>query len=227
MYLNLIDPKRRIIRAPVNPLDKATVISIYPKEVDETKPTIQPGRFILKAGTYEKPAVLIVGPSSWWREIDEEQPLLEIPVSSIQIADSIVRDYCNGILGSNMTDTMPGMFYLPGSLSPVDIVKNFKPQLDQALQKQRNWYQLLVRMADALWARSNGNPLAIGDDMRMAARELGLHERKDWMKEFQMVELDRCHACGSLVNPTYPVCATCKAIVNPARAKELGITFAQ
>ena len=105
---------RRTIRAPVNPMDKSTIVSILPKFISERKATIQPGTFEITPGSFEKPALLVVGPSSWWREIDENQPLLEIPVSSIQVADSVVKDYCNGLLACNMSDMMPGLFYLPG-----------------------------------------------------------------------------------------------------------------
>lgn len=206
-----IGANRRVVRAPTNPMDKATIVSIFPKEVDEVKHTIQPGRFIIPPGSYEKPSILVVGPSSWWREIDEDQPLLEIPQSSIQIADSVVRDYSIGLLGYNVGESGPGLFYVPGELDVDSIQKNFKTELDKALVRQRNWYQLLVKLADSLWARSNGNPLAIGDDMRMAARELG-QTTKDWMKDFSMVEMTRCVACGSLRNPAYPICATCKHV---------------
>lgn len=217
--------RRRAIRGPVNPLDKTTIVSIYPSEIIETKPTISPGRFVIPPGTYENPAIVIVGPSSWWREIDEEQPLLEIPVSSIQVADSIVKDYCNGVLGCNMADAMPGLFYLPGEFVIADVRKSYKHELDAALSRQRNWYSNLIKLADALWARSNGNPLAISDTMRLAAKEMNV--QKDWMKDFKMVDVVRCRACGGLRNPMFPVCPTCKAIDDPSKAKELGITFAQ
>lgn len=204
------DLNRRTIRGPINPLDKSTVVSIYPQEIDEVKHTIQPGRFLIPAGTYDKPAILVVGPSSWWREFDEEQPLLEIPVSSIQIADSLVRDYCNGILGCNMGDAMPGLFYIPGEHDLKAIRDKYKAELDKAVAKQKNWYSMLVKLADMLWARSSGNPLAISDTMRMAARELNLTANKDWMKDFTMISMVRCKACGALKNPEFPICAQCR-----------------
>ena len=89
------------------------------------------------------------------------------------------------------------------------IQKEYSNQLKAAERRQNNWYGILVKLADSLWARSNGNPLAISDDMRMAARELNLSQVKDWMKDFQMVEMVRCKACGSLKNPQYPICAQC------------------
>jgi hypothetical protein len=220
------DYKRRTIRAPVNELDKSTVVSIYPKHIIERKVTIQPGVFEIQPGTYEKPSFLVVGPSSWWKEIDENQPLLEIPHSSIQIADSIVRDYCNGILACDMADNMPGLFYIPGQITLETLKKDHQAKLDAANQKQRNWYTSLVRMGDALWSRTNGNPLAIDDMMKVAARSLNM-VNKEWLKDSQTMELVRCIACGHLKNPLYPICSNCKAISDPAKAKELGLVFAQ
>lgn len=218
------DIKRRTIRAPVNPLDKSTVVSILPKHILERKCTIQPGVFEIKPGSYEVPSLLVVGPSSWWKEIDDHQPILEIPQSSIQIADSICRDYCNGILACDMGDNMPGLFYIPGAIDIQKLRKDHQPQLEAANIKQRNWFTALVRMADALWARSNGNPLSISDDMKMAARHLNLIN-KEWLKDSQTMELVRCIACGHLGNPAFPVCANCKAVTNKELAEKLGLTF--
>lgn len=210
-FPELARPHRRVMRAPVNPLDKSTVVSIFPKDIVEYKPTIQPGRFEISAGNIKKPTLMVVGPSSWWREIDEEQPLLEIPVSSIQIAESFVRDYCNGLLAFNGEDAAPGLFFIPGEHSLDDIKVKYTDALNAAEAKQRNWYAALIRIADGLWSRSNGNPLAISDDMRMAAKEMG-HNDRDWMRDFKMTDNIRCSACGAIRNPAYPVCGTCRYI---------------
>ena len=71
--------RKKTVRAPVNPMDKCTIISIYPKDIHERKLTVQPGEFHIPAGTPEKPSILVVGPSSWWRDVGEDEPLLEIP----------------------------------------------------------------------------------------------------------------------------------------------------
>jgi hypothetical protein len=217
---------RRTIRAPVNPLDKSTVISILPKQIDERKLTIQPGLFSIPPGSIEKPAILVVGSSSWWREVDIDQPLLEIPVSSIQVADSIVKDYCNGLLACNMADMMPGIFYVPGEITIERLKKEHLPLLIKAQATQRKWYAELIRIADILWARTNGNPLSISDDARLACKELNI-SNKPWLGDLQAMELIRCIACGALRNPAFPICGACKAIADPAKAKELGLTFIQ
>lgn len=223
--LELTQSRRRTIRGPVNPLDKSTIVSIYPREIDEVKHTIQPGRFVIKPGTFEIPSILVVGPSSWWREIDEFQPLLEIPNSSIQVADSVVKDYCNGLLGCDMGNSMPGIFYVPGEFTLKEIKEKYSVELSNAKTRQNSYYAVLTKMADALWARTNGNPLTISDDMRLAARELNL-KNKDWMKDFSMMEMVKCFSCGSMCNPEFPVCPTCKAIRDTDKAAKLGIKFA-
>ena len=216
---------RRTIRAPINPLDKSTVISILPKPISERKVTIQPGVFELAPGSYENPSILVVGPSSWWREVDEHQPLLEIPVSSIQIADSIVKDYCNGLLGCNMNDMMPGLFYIPGEITLQELKTKYLTLLNKAHAGQKKWFLELIRIADILWSRTNGNPLSISDDARLACRELNI-QNKPWLGDIQSAELIRCIACGSLRNPLYPICQSCHTIVDKKKAEELGLTFA-
>ncbi len=220
------DHLRKTIRAPSNPLDKSTIISIYPKPIEETKHTIEPGRFKIEPGSYEKPAILTIGPSSWWRETEENQPLLEIPIASISIANSIIVDWANGLLACNMGDCMPGLFFLPGTFTQKEIIQNHKAKLDIALLKQRNWYSALVKLGDMLWSRSNGNPLSISEDMKLAARELNLMN-KEWIKDSQIMELVRCIACQTLIQSTVIVCPNCKVIVNEIRAKELNLKFAQ
>lgn len=225
-FPGLYQQNRRTIRAPINPLDKSTVVSILPKSISERKLTITPGIFELTPGSYDNPSMLVIGPSSWWKEIDENQPLLEIPVSSIQVADSIIQDYCNGLLGCNMGDQMPGLFYVPGEITIVKLKSEFKPLLDKALAKQRKWFMELIKIADILWSRTNGNPLSISDDARLACKELNI-QNKPWLGDFQTVELVRCVACGSLRNPKFPICAVCKAIADVDLAKKLNIQFAQ
>lgn len=216
---------KRTISAQRNPLDKSTVVSIYPMDLDERKPTTSPSRFIVPKGNYETPSILVVEGSSWWREIDEYMPLLEITHHSTQVADSIVRDYCVGMQECNMKDQMPGLFWIPGAFSVDKIKKDFKGLLDAAKEHQKKWYLALVKSADSLWARTNGNPMAVGELMRLAARELGLEE-KEWYRDIETVGMERCPACGSFGNPAFPVCQVCKAVKNTELAKERKIQFA-
>lgn len=217
---------RRTQRMPANPLDKSTIVSIYPRQINENILGVFPGRFEIPAGSKENPGLLVVGTSSWWKDIGEEQPLLEIPVHSVAIAESIVKDYTKGLLGANPDDAGPGIFYIPGEHKLADIKSNYAHLLDLAEKRQRKWFGNLVKIADTLWSRSNNNPLAISNDARLAAEYLNLKD-KPWLQDFRTIEQVPCKACGFMVNPAFPVCGNCKAIVNPEKAKELGLKFAQ
>jgi len=225
---------RQVIhRMPVSPMDKSTIVSILPKLITEYKPTLFPGKFTIPAaqpGDYE---LFIVEPSSWFLpNINDRLPPTEVPINSVELAKSIVQDYCNGIFMCNMTDQMPGLFYILGEWTRKNIHtyvneggKSFEVMLNEARQKQKNWFMKLVESADSLWSRSNGNPLAISDDARLAAESLQLKD-KPWMQDFKTVTMVNCKSCGELVNPAYPVCKHCHAILDAKRAKELDIQFA-
>lgn len=228
-------------RAPVNPLDKYTIVSTYYKPIRACKATITPGNFFVPAIEKDDDiALLVVGSSSWWREIDEEQPPVEIPVPSVHVAESIVNDFCNGLVGCNMNDKMPGFFLVPGpgnmiqatDFSKVDyevlkvaIKKEYSKEISLARERQKGWFQELILIADVSWARTNGNPLSVSDDSRMAAEKLGI-KNKPWMQDFVSYELTACPACGQLRNPNFPVCGNCKAVVDRAKFDALGLKYA-
>lgn len=220
------DIHRRVMRSPVNPLDKSTIVSVYPLALNERKPTIEPGIFQIAAGSYEKPQTLVVGSSSWWRELDNEQPLLEIPISSVQVADSVVRDYVNGMLACDMGEKMPGLFFIPGEVTKKQIREEHSHSIEQAKTRQKNWYLELVKIADILWARTNGNPLAANELMKLAAQELGIKD-KPWIRDFSTIVMEHCLACGMMRNPLYPICPSCHTIVDKKKYEEMGLLQAQ
>jgi hypothetical protein len=210
-FPNLKELSRRPVRGPVNPLDKSTIISIYPKPIEFKNPTLLPGKWNIEAGTVEKPAMLVVGPSSWWKDVGPDEPLIEIVQGSVQIAESLVKDYMNGMFAVNMVDAMIGLFFIPGEISRDKLMNEYHGLLGLALKHQSNYYRSLIKYADALWARSNGNPLALNDEMRMAARSLGVQDR-DWMKEHVNVGMVPCFACGEFKHPDYAICKACHSI---------------
>lgn len=214
---------RQMIKTVKNPLDKATIVSIYPKEINETKETCFPGKFTVPMGRFENPSCTVIGPSSWWRDIDLEQPLLEIPVAATVMAQSIVSDYCVGLLACDMASQMPGMFVIPGEFDVKQVKKEYSIKLFEAKSKQDSWFAALIKIGNSLWARSNGNPLVIWDEMRMAAREMGKLD-VPWLKMDVQMELIKCWACGALRNPEYPICPACRNVdMDHPRAKDIKI----
>ena len=208
------------IRSIKSPTDRATIVSIYPKLIEEKKYTIFPNIFIIEPGSIEKPATLIVGPCSWFKSFANGQPSIEVLVSSIEIAESIVKDWSGSLLGAD-PDSGPGVFYVEGEIDTNTVKTKYSLKLAEMKLKQNRWFMTLVQHADSLWARSNQNPLTIADEMRLAARMLNLNE-KPWLRDFALVDKVPCFACGSLKDPAYPVCHSCRAIdVSNPKSKEL------
>lgn len=218
--VDMLFSNRRTIKAPTNPLDKCTIVSIYPKPIKEIKLTVDPPEYLIPAGSYEKPSVLVIGPASWWKDMDPNQPLVEIQISSVVMAESIVKDYCSSVLCSDMANATPGLFFVLGEKSSTQVVFQHKDLLDQAKVKQENWQKEIVRMADVDWARTNGNPLSIPDEARLAAEMLGL-KNKPWMQDFKHFEMKNCPACGHLYNPLFPMCANCKTVIDKKKYEEM------
>jgi hypothetical protein len=224
-------------KAPINPLDKCTIVSVWPKPIKETKPMIHPSVWQMPAvevgKVYTDYEISVIGPASWWKEMEPNQPWLEIVTNSLDMAKAWIGDYCK-MLGVD-GEKMPGLFWVPGKFSKLtvksykneDTGETFESLITKARTMQDNFFKELVRIADIGWARSNGNPLAISDDARLGAELLGTSNKKAWMQDFKAYELINCKACGHMVNPMYPICSNCKAIVNEARAKELNIKFAE
>lgn len=208
---------RRTVRGPVNPLDRSTLVSIYPRPCNFKNVTLSPGRWYLEAGSPEKPALLIIGPSSWFRDVSIDEPLIEIVQSSVQIGESLIKDYLNGVFACNMHDAMPGLFFVPGAFTLDELRGKYQNLLELAERHQMNYYKTLIKFGDALWARSNGNPLAVGDEMRLAARVLGMQD-KEWMKDFGSGGMVPCFACGEFKKPEYAICKVCHSI-DPSHPK--------
>lgn len=223
MSINIFDIRpRKTHRAPVNQMDKTTIVSIYPKNVPSHNSTIFPGDFLIPAGTYDKPTVLTVGSSSWWKDMEGDQDPFEVVVGSILVADSIVKDWARGLMGCNLEDSMPGLFYIEGTKTSEEVKKNHKNLLDLAAAKQKKYYETLIELGDVLWVSFQGSPRTISEDMRLAATELGIKD-KAWMKDSVDFRMQNCPACGNLRNPAYPICPNCKTVIDKDKAKLIGI----
>ena len=224
--LSALQPDRRRPEfTEPNPYDKATIFSIYPQEIIEIKRTVHPDRYVIPSGTEKTPSRLVIGSGAWVRDVGIDEPLLEIPISSVVLAQSIVNDYLNSRLASTAGAASPGLFWLPGEISLKELIEKHIKALELAIANQRAWFDLLIKQGDSLWARTNGNPVAIPEDCKIACRELG--RTKDWALDFKRMEMEPCPACGQLRNPLFPICASCKYVADPKKAAEMGLVIAK
>lgn len=212
--------QRPIIRAIPNPLDKSTIVSIYPKDWEDRKETTQPYLFKVKGGTIDEPGLTLIKAATYTRDDDAEKPLQEIPISSIQMCESIIKDYCGSLLGATIGVAQPGMFFIPGEITTKDVKTKYTSDLIEAEKRQNQWFDNLVKLADSLWSKGGQNPLMIWSEMKFAAEQLGID--REWLRNYQHNEMVKCFACGSLRNPEYPICANCKNVdMTHPRAKDI------
>jgi hypothetical protein len=209
-------PNQVLERAPLNELDKCTIISIFPRAIISVKETTQPNTYHIPAGEPDKPASIVVGSSSWWMFIGPERPKQEITHGSIQVAHAIVNDYCSGLLGHVAGQADPGIFFIKGEYANEVIKTKFATELAAAVARQRQWFFNLIEKADVDWSRTNGNPKSVSDLSRLAAERLGLKD-KPWMQDFQSLKKVACVACGNLRDPNFPICPACNTIVDRAK----------
>lgn len=226
--------KRVITLLPRNPMDKTTIVSIYPRNIVDDKPTLFPSRFVIPAAKDGEFSLLVIeGASYFLSSMIGNQPPTEVQVNSMMLAESILRD---SIPTMNLVtnSARPGVFSIPGGFNRISILnyvhpdgRKFKELLATAREWQMNYWTAVIDEADYFWSKSQGNPKTIPEDAKLAARIMGVEKQKPWMSNVVASELINCKACGELVNPIFPVCKHCHVIINEERAKELNIQFAK
>lgn len=132
--------------------------------------------------------------------------------SSIYIsAAELAEDLCREINSDGGEDSNFGVFVAKGEI-PSD------EELERGHDKLAAFYRRLVAGADREWERSHSY-LFINDVERRAAHYLGLE--KEWF--YQTRETVECPGCGEKIKPGVAVCRVCRAILDPAKAANLGL----
>ena len=221
--MDIGDRRLNITKAKINPRDKSTIFSIFPKAISERKVTLFPSVYEIPPGTVENPSSLVVGAATWWKVIYESNQVMGVVEDSETVAKSIIYDYNYGLFGAN-ENAHPGLFYVPEEISVADAKKKYTSLFVDALQKQKNYYLQQVLFADQIWALQQ-NPKMIGEPMRMAARELGLD--KEWAQAFVAATMEKCPACGALRDTAFPVCNSCNRVIDKVKYEKLGFALAE
>jgi hypothetical protein len=126
-------------------------------------------------------------------------------------AHEVAEDLCREINSDGGDDSFFGAF-VAASDTPTE------GELSAARERLAAFYRRVVMAADREWERSHSY-LFINDVERRAARHLGLD--KEW--HYQPRETIECPGCGEKIKPHVAVCKTCGAILDRAKAANLGL----
>jgi hypothetical protein len=131
---------------------------------------------------------------------------MDFPIAARDIAEDLARE----INGDSGEGSFHGVFVAAGP-EPTEA------ELKEAREKLDAFHLRLVGIADLEWERTH-NPMFITDLERRAARELKLD--KPWL--YDPKPQMECPACGEKVKPGVAVCRTCRAVLDPEKAKKFG-----
>ncbi len=221
----------------------STVVSIYPRELVEKKPSVEPNEYTIPACISKDgqgypdipPATLLVHDATtrFYKGFNEWIPAV-VP------SDELAKDLVNAFFSSNIDITNdpehpigPGLFYVTGAYDREDKIKKegfdknkssvwiqteYKDELANCQKGQDQWFQLLVRRADTEYLRSR-NSRSVSDVHRFAARRLGVE--RDWTKDITLAAINKCPACRQQIDPLALICPICKFEVNPLELAKL------
>lgn len=196
----------------------STIISIVPFVIKEFKPGVYPGNYTIPAAPENGISHCLVTPAVTF--VDRiDQPSLRVNVTSIEVAKAIVEDYYHAALGINDDkDARPGLFYVQGTYHE-NFEYLFPEELARARVQQKNWFLELVSIADDDFAKDRRH-IVISDVQRYAAKALKFD--RPWLLQVDDNIIEKtCPACFTVVHPKAIICATCKAVIDVERYKEL------
>jgi hypothetical protein len=202
-------------------MESATLVSIAPCIIRETKP-ILPSEFFLAKASYENPSTLLVtkGINDIYvgderGQAGQNRSIIRVPVEADVIAAAIVTDWQDAQYGTRPPDAIPGFFWVPGNTKIVSLAK----ELDEANARQILWFQNLVKLADDDWNKFRQHK-TISDIQRYACNALKLE--RPWLLDNEIVmALSECPSCFEKVNPKAIVCSHCSYILDEERHKAM------
>ena len=197
----------------------ATIISLFPGPIKETKPGLIPDTFEIPESDGKTPEILHVTEVNSALYIGDGKTFM-LTHTVKEIADSIVNDFCNGFIEAD-DEHKPAIFWVLGKHSKETVPIQFKKEIAEAVRKQRAWLQKLVTSADDDFQK-HGQHRGISDLQRKAAMILGL-TNKPWYISPEPTVYTKCPACSTMVDEASAICHNCKYTINAEKAMQLGL----
>lgn len=208
---------------------KVTVVSTLPIEINESKPGLIPGTFVIPPCKKDDFSLLVIDDCQTVHlNPNPDMPNMIIPEPAERVAKAIVRDYRDSAMGTSSRQEsdgsvgIPGLFYVVGNVNKSDILTKHKDLLEQARKNTQTWFKNLVAQADDDWVKTKQRRM-ITDLARVACNNLGLE--REWNYDSLSNQSMTCPWCRSAINPESIKCANCLEIVNQAAYDKLKATL--
>ncbi len=198
-------------------MGKATIVSVCPFPIRETKAGMYPSSFVIEAAEEGEVAILFVKDGWYNVRLDDDRPPLKVVCPAEQVATSVIQDYAEAQLGYE-ADKGPGLFAVWDHLHAGQIEKLHGDKIDEARARQERWFRDLVLKANDEWSKFHQHRM-ITDTQRFAARSLKLaHE---WVNPIpEAGSTVECPVCTTMVPAKALMCAQCH-VAMPGKEEEL------
>lgn len=200
-------------------MSKATVVSVFPFEINQEKPGVYPTYYHLDKATDGEPQIIIVEDGFSFIFDGVTGRGIRVTQLSDVIARSIAEDFKRSFIETD-NDAYPGVFWLEGPHTLGEVQTIFEKELKAAYDAQEAWFRKIVRLGDDDFQRY-GQHRAVSDLQRYAADYLKLD--RPWVRKIEQQKQVNCPACQSVIPEAALVCFACRVIVKPEefKAKQL------
>lgn len=193
----------------------ATLVSVCPFALRESKPTLTPFVFELEAAQPGDISILVI--DKVWADRYIQAPSGEgvnerFLEDSMSVAQAIIRDFAQAqLVGIHNSDCQPGLFAVEGAQTKDKIKNEFKVELRKAHAQHKKFCLELVKLADDDWQKYRQHRM-ITDRQREAAKYLNL--QRDWLLDPDDVNNIKCPFCRSFIPAESLVCNNCSQVVD-------------
>lgn len=196
---------------------QATVISIFPLEINEPKPGLYPGYFVIPAAPLGDFTFLVVGGALYFQETKNEQKTQVVTPCDV-LAESIVHDFQSSHIGRVPGEAEPGIFWVNGGYeSRAEIRELYADELHLCEQKQLNWFKKLVELADDTFGRTNRHT-SVSALQRLAAQRLAI--QRPWIIRTGD-SVNTCKFCKAETPYGAIKCPNCREILDITAYREM------
>ena len=204
-------------------MSTATIVSLMPCDIRESKPSIMPAEYFIPAAKPPDFNIIVIHDGQGHLYLDQDRGTVAVPIDAHKLADSIVKDYMYSCIDLDyLGQATPGLFWVDGELTKELIKKDHLKKLTEMIDVQNRWFMRLVKTADDDWSR-NQQHRSITSIQRSAATVLKSQiGERPWNVEVRdMVQFKTCKFCTSTINAAALVCPICgRALVSEDELKK-------
>ena len=196
---------------------QATVISVFPLEINEPKPGLYPGYFVIPAAPLGDFTFLVVSGAVYYQETKNDLKTQIVTPCNV-LAESIVQDFQSSHIGRVPGEAEPGLFWVYGLYeSKSQIREMYADELHSCEQKQLNWFKKLVELADDTYSRT-ARHTSVSALQRLAAQRLAI--QRPWIVRTGDSD-NTCKFCKAETPYGAIKCPNCREILDIAAYREM------